>query len=928
MKLNLRSYLAISFTLIATVPVLVLGSWVEETSMEKELSAVSEKHLLLATNTTAALDRYAQDAKAIFELFIEFPENTLSPAGAALAQKIGFRHISILDQEGSVISQVKVEDEFRGPMNSSAFEKLRLQSGREPTFSNLMLDQTGRPTIYLIKQVTPDRIAIGALNLDYIRQAQSKISFGRKGHSAIVDGIGNVIAHPRSDWQLQMKNIAKVKPVELMMAGKTGVTTFYSPAADKDMVTGYTTVPSTGWGVMVPQPLEELEERAGDVKQVALGLIIIGVAIAALISWLLAGLLVKPVEAVVKASRKLSKGCLDTRVHAFPGGYPSEFRELASSFNTMIREISTGSIEREDAARELKITHEQLERATSKLQSMNTSLENTVYEKSSNLHRETKRRQELGEALQASEVRFKEFAEAASDWFWEMDKNLRWTYLSERFTTVTGIPQDHLLGKTRQESGILIEDEVAYQKHLVDLAAHRPFRGFVHPRALADGRTLYMSINGNPVFDETDRFLGYRGTGSDITEQVQTEKELRRSEQRYKTLYHETPLGVSMEDYSRVKRRIDKLASGGVVNLRQYFEDHDDQLREAIRDIQLLDANTGLIEMFGVSSFEEFKEYEENFEAWQHTNWREHYISEFEALANGMRTFSCEFWDLTLDSSPIGIICTSRVVDGHEDDWAEIITTHEDITERNRIERMQSEFIATVNHELRTPMTSLKGSLELIKSGAAGELPEKLKPMFDIVDNNSHRLIRLIIDFFDIGKIEAGKLKFDMAPVKLGEIVDQAIQISEEYESEFGVTIERSNAAPEATVYGDHDRLIQVISNLISNAAKFSPENGVVTVSLSRFDDGFRIEVTDNGPGVPEEFSNHIFKKFSRADSSDTRQTDGTGLGLYISKFIVEQHGGIIDIKTDDGEGTRASFYLPEWVKPEPVVVEISDLQP
>ena len=128
-----------------------------------------------------------------------------------------------------------------------------------------------------------------------------------------------------------------------------------------------------------------------------------------------------------------------------------------------------------------------------------------------------------------SEQRFQDFAGSASDWFWEMDEHLRFSYFSERFTEVTGVPQEALIGKTRQETGIPDVDPVAWRQHLADLAAHRQFRGFAHPRTKADGQEVWLSINGKPYFDSDGRFRGYRGTGADITGFKEAEAALRDS---------------------------------------------------------------------------------------------------------------------------------------------------------------------------------------------------------------------------------------------------------------------------------------------------------------------------------------------------------------------------------------------------------------
>ena len=208
---------------------------------------------------------------------------------------MGFRHVYIIGNDGTVLSFLSVTDGAPPRFPVEILDKLRPQFAENKTvFSNVMADSQGRGTIFLTRRLGANQIAIGALDLDYIRKLQKAIAFGEKGHSAIVDRAGNILAHPKPEWQDSFKNISKIKPVVKMMAGETGVATFYSPAMKSDMITGFTTVPRTGWGMMVPQPIPELEKHAGEAKRVALMLIILGLFIAAALSWFLSGLLVRP----------------------------------------------------------------------------------------------------------------------------------------------------------------------------------------------------------------------------------------------------------------------------------------------------------------------------------------------------------------------------------------------------------------------------------------------------------------------------------------------------------------------------------------------------------------------------------------------------------------------------------------------------------
>ncbi len=234
-----------------------------------------------------------------------------------------------------------------------------------------------------------------------------------------------------------------------------------------------------------------------------------------------------------------------------------------------------------------------------------------------------------------------------------------------------------------------------------------------------------------------------------------------------------------------------------------------------------------------------------------------------------------------------------------------------DITERKRMERLKNEFVSTVSHELRTPLTSIKGALGLIRSGVTGALPDKLGNMLNIAYNNSDRLVRLINDILDIEKIEAGKMDFQMIHLDLLVLIRESLDANQAYARQHAVDYQLETTLVTAPVLGDHDRLMQVMANLLSNAAKFSPKGGRVRIRLTQIETCYRIEVCDQGPGIPVDFRDQIFSKFSQADGSNTRQKGGTGLGLNISQAIVARLGGQIGFDTEEGRGSQFYIELP-----------------
>jgi signal transduction histidine kinase len=224
-------------------------------------------------------------------------------------------------------------------------------------------------------------------------------------------------------------------------------------------------------------------------------------------------------------------------------------------------------------------------------------------------------------------------------------------------------------------------------------------------------------------------------------------------------------------------------------------------------------------------------------------------------------------------------------------------------------EQVKDEFLSVVGHELRTPLTSIRGSLGLLAGGVLGELPEDAANMVAVAVLNTERLGRLVNDILDIERMAAGSLVLEPAAVDATELVEQSMQVVQTTANAAGVTLRSETAA--LTVLADADRIVQALVNLLGNAVKFSPRGGVVTLTVSRCDDGALFCVRDDGRGIPADRLEAIFERFRQVDASDAREKGGTGLGLPIARGIVEQHNGRMWAESYAGEGSAFQFTLP-----------------
>ncbi|WP_417492255.1 ATP-binding protein [Maricaulis sp.] len=235
-----------------------------------------------------------------------------------------------------------------------------------------------------------------------------------------------------------------------------------------------------------------------------------------------------------------------------------------------------------------------------------------------------------------------------------------------------------------------------------------------------------------------------------------------------------------------------------------------------------------------------------------------------------------------------------------------------DITERKQVNIMKDEFISTVNHELRTPLTSIHGALGLLKIKTEGRLDDKSAQLLELAHNSCQRLTTLVNDILDLEKIAAGKIEYHKEAVEICGLVGTIVAQNDSMAEARGVTLRRCCGIGATLVRLDQNRFNQALVNLLSNAIRYSPQGGEVTVSaMMSQSDRVRISVADHGPGIPEAFRSKVFDCFAQADSSLTRQEGSSGLGLNITQTLIEAFGGAVSFETEEGQGTVFHLDLP-----------------
>lgn len=251
-------------------------------------------------------------------------------------------------------------------------------------------------------------------------------------------------------------------------------------------------------------------------------------------------------------------------------------------------------------------------------------------------------------------------------------------------------------------------------------------------------------------------------------------------------------------------------------------------------------------------------------------------------------------------------------VRGEDQSSIGVVAIFNDITEIRSIERMKTAFVSTVSHELRTPLTSIKGFISTLLQDTEGFYDaETIHEFYTIIDRECDRLTRLINDLLNVSRIEAGRaLDLNPVPVHIADVVEKVVAAQKSYTSKHEFSIKMDADIP--TIVADMDKVDQILTNLINNAVKYSPNGGIITISGRKADGVVQVTVADQGIGISKEHLSKVFDRFHRIDNRDTRKVGGTGIGLYLVKHLVEAHGGKIWVESEVGKGSQFIFELPK----------------
>lgn len=481
-------------------------------------------------------------------------------------------------------------------------------------------------------------------------------------------------------------------------------------------------------------------------------------------------------------------------------------------------------------------------------------------------------RQQAQEKLQTSKALLSKAEKIAKMGSWEYDHQTKQRSWSEELFNILGFDRNLPIPSCQEILDRVHPEDLRLVKNTLR-TGHRQGKSweisyrFLHPQ----GNLKYLESRGEPTLDTEGQVIRVLETIMDVSDRIQAEKSLQRSEEQLQLITDALPILIAYIDHHQCYR----------YNNRTY-ETWYGKSRYSLQ-------GKTIQEVVGQDNYQKMLPYIAT------------------ALAGKAVTFETQF----VADNGVGYWISATYVpdfDAHGEVKG-FFSMVDDITERKAIERMKSEFISIASHEMRTPLTSIHGVIKLLSAGRLGELSERGKVMADMALRNSDRLVHLVSDILDLERMESGRDEITKITCDSMNLIQQAIDTVFSLAKEQGIILESNSTSIEFS--GDRDRLIQTLINLLSNAIKFSTAESIVTITSQLQDAQILFSVQDRGRGIPPDKLETIFERFQQVDASDSRSKGGTGLGLAICRHIVEQHGGKIWVESIYGQGSTFYFQLP-----------------
>ncbi len=353
---SLRSYIFLCMLIVVLVPVVYLSQQREQQAFERELEKVEQGHLIIARNLSEALSRYASDLTATFDFIIGAGDSVQgSEAARDLLASYDFRYVLSFDSSGRLKNDpITLSAELPSP---DLLADLRNEARLNATIITGVKQLYGEPVLFAVRRDAQENLHIGAFDTSYMSDIQKKVAFGERGHAMIVDKNGRVLAHPNPEWQSTSKDASGLEVVQRMISGETGVLQFYAPPMKADVVSGYTSVAGPGWGVMVPQPIEELRLAAKAEASHMMRVLLVLFAVAAMVSWVLSGLISKPLAQLSDTVSRIQSGDMSARVPV-PGAIASkEMIGLRDAFNALMDSIGESKAALQKSLKEAELAN-------------------------------------------------------------------------------------------------------------------------------------------------------------------------------------------------------------------------------------------------------------------------------------------------------------------------------------------------------------------------------------------------------------------------------------------------------------------------------------------------------------------------------------------------------------------------------------------